>query len=122
MHISHAQMATFEQASWRRFVATLADYLSKDCATLTHACDGATMPRGPELQQAIESLIAAARSFGLTTELGLGQFVIAGLGYSMTFHSIPMVADWLRDPGSSPEQNMQRVINAIVVAESKGGR
>ena len=122
MQSSHARMATFEQASWRRFVDRLADYLCNDCATLTHAFDGTAVPRGATLERTIEDLVAVAKTFGLTTEIGLGQFVMAGIGYSRDFHSIPKVADWLRDPRATPEENMQRVIDAILVAESRKAR
>jgi hypothetical protein len=122
MQITRAQMVAFEQASWRRLASRLATYVSDDCRELTHAYDGTPVPCGVALEQAVEQLIAEARMFGLTTELGLGQFVVAGLGYSMKFHSIPKVAEWLMDPRATPEENMQRVINAILVAEAKAAR
>lgn len=118
MFIIQAQMIAFRKIAKRNFGKRLAEYFDAGYeGKLSHA--GERIPTGSVLEDLIFELITVAESFGLTEELGVGQFVALGLGYSRTFYEIERVAKLLKDPAFTAEQNVQRVLNAVVVAEAR---
>jgi len=118
MIITTAQMSAFKAQASRQFVRRLVDYFGSRFAGRT-AHSGEPVPRGEDLQQWVLELVEVARSFGISKELGVGQFVSLGLGYSREFHRVPRVAAMLSAPGFTPEQNVQRVLDAVLVAEAR---
>lgn len=119
MIITAGQMATFKSSAKLNFAMRLTAYFeSRFSGKLSHS--GETISRGRVLEQEIIDLINAAEGFGISRELGVGQFVSIGLGYSRTFYQIDRVIKMLKDPVFTPEQNIQRVLNAVIVAENRG--
>lgn len=119
MIINAEQMSAFESQALRNFSRRLANYFqSKFSGRLAH--NGVPVPHGEELVRKINELVDIALTFRIIEELGVGQFVALGLGYSDTFYKIPRVAAMLTNGALSPEENIQRVINAVIVAEARG--
>jgi hypothetical protein len=118
MIITTAQMSAFKAQATRQFARRLVDYFeSRFAGRVAHG--GEPVPRGEELQQRVLELVEVARSFGISKELGVAQFVSLGLGYSREFHRLPRVAEMLSAPEFTPEQNVQRVLDAVIVAEAR---
>ncbi len=121
MLITAAQMAVFQAQAPRNFAKRLAAHLEPRFAgQMAHS--GERVPNGAVLFQAILDLVSAAQTFGISSELGVGQFVTIGLGYSRKFYEDDSVASMLQDLASTADQNIQRVLNCILVIESRGNR
>lgn len=118
MMMTAYQMSAFRAQAPRNFSRRLVDYVEAGFAGRS-AHSGEAIPRGRPLEELVNELIEAARSFGISRELGVGQFVALGLGYSRTFHEEPRVVAMLSASAFTPEQNIQRVLNAVIVAEAR---
>ncbi len=118
MIITANQMNAFEAQALRSFEHRLVDYIDTGFAGC-RAHSGEVIPRGDELEARVRELIATAQSFGITAERGVANFAVLGLGYARDFHRVPRVADMLGNKEQSPEQNIQRVLNAVIVAEAR---
>jgi hypothetical protein len=118
MIITANQMTALEPQALRTFERRLVDYIDTGFAGC-RAHSGEIIPRGDELEARVHELIASARSVGITTELGVANFAVLGLGYARDFHHVPRVAEMLANTEQSPEQNIQRVLNAVIVAEAR---
>lgn len=117
MIITAQQMNAFEASAAQTFARRLADYFGTGFAGC-RAHSGEVLPCADALDARVLELMDAARSFGLATELAVAQFVALGLGYAREFHRTPRVAEMLRAPELSPEQNIQRVLDAVIAAEA----
>ncbi len=118
MKITASQMASLKAGAKRNFAQRLTAYYETGFSgKLSHSSE--LIPRGQALEQAIFDLINAAERFGISKELGVGQFVAIGLGYSRNFYEIERVVRMLKDPAFNAERNIQRVLNAVIVAENR---
>jgi len=118
VQITSSQMDAIAEALQGGFVRKLTRYIAQECR-FDRPYDGSEGLAGADLESSVRELIGHARSFGIRTELGQGQFVILGVGYSRGFFRDPRVVAMLRAPEWSPEENVQRVLNAVIVAEAR---
>lgn len=120
MIITQSQMAGMGAAARTTFARRLARHLdARRKAPIAH--DGNPVPTGEALEARVCELIDVAATFGVRTELALGQFVVLGIAYARDFHKLRRVQDLLGDPTRTPEQNVQAVLNAVIAAERRGG-
>jgi hypothetical protein len=118
MIITVSQMTAFKSQARRNFAKRLAAHFEAGYAgQLSHS--GERIPSGTALEQQVLELIAVADGFGISTERGAGQFVVLGLGYSRTFYELPGVVAILAEPAFTAEQNIQRAMNAVILAEAR---
>ncbi len=119
MIITADQMATLKACATQNFAKRLSTYFENNFSgQMSHA--GENISGGQDLDLNILGLIDAAARFGISSELGVGQFVAIGLGYSRRFYENERVAKMLGDPAFGPDQNIQRVLNAVISAEQRG--
>ncbi len=119
MLITRAQMLAMEDAVLNGFVQRVADFVDTRC-DFSRPHDGSVVPaERVERAALVKSLIVRAQGYGIETELGLSLFVIVALGYSREFDGLPAARAMLLDPEFPPDKNMQRVANAVVVAERR---
>lgn len=111
-------MAQLRTAQTEAFARKLARHIeSKN--TLTSAYDGAPVPHGLQLDALVLELLGIARTFDITTELAAGQFVVLGVLYARKFYGEVRVLEILRNKSEIPQARIQRVLNAVIVAESR---
>ncbi len=118
MFITTHQLNGFKAQAPRNFARRLVDHADVECAG-RRACSGEVIPRGDELEARVHELIGIAQSFGIATEMGVAQFVVLGLGYAREFHRTPRVMEMLAATDRSPDQSIQHVLNAVIVAEAR---
>lgn len=118
MQITEFQMAAFRQAGLRQFARRLCGFIEAGFSGRA-ARSGEMIPRGQALEVHVEELIAAANRFNVRSELAVGQFVVLGIAYARDFYENPRVVELLGDPVAGPDRNMQRVLNAVIVAEAR---
>jgi hypothetical protein len=118
MQITEQQAQALRDSAIQRFVKRLTHYVANEC-DFSRPHDGSEALVGEPLAAAIHELVSQARSLGIRTELAAGQFVILGIGYSREFFRDPRIARMLHDEHFSPEENVQRVLNAVIVAEAR---
>ena len=119
MNITADQMSALAAHAPRNFSHRLHIYFNAQFAGRA-AHSGDTIPGGAKLERTINEYVEKAMSFGISNELGVGQFVALGLGYSNEFYEIPRVNAMLTDEEFTPDENIQRVINVVIVAEARG--
>ena len=120
MILTRAQVQALEAASVDHLVHRVGIFIDTQC-DFSHPYDGSPALAGDDRKRAVRDLVGRALGYGIHTERGIVQFVILGLGYSRNFDDIPRVRAMLREPGHAPDENMQRVLNAVVVAEARRG-
>lgn len=118
MIITAAQFEALEAASAEHLVRRIGVFVDTHC-DLSYAYDDSPALAHDDRRDAIRELVGRARGYGIHTERGFVQFAILGLGYSRRFDETPRVQEMLRDPRHLPEENLQRVLNAVVVAEAR---
>lgn len=121
MVITDIQMKALEAAAEENLAYRIGVFLDKNC-DFSNPHDGSPVPLPDERRQLIRKFIRRARVYGISSERGFVQFVILGLGYSRCFDEVPKVQEMLGDPRHAPEENLQRVLNAVVVAEARSDR
>ena len=119
MQITESQMAAFEHAGTHQFARRLCRYIEAGFSGRP-AASGERIPGGEELESRVLELVSVASRFDVRSELAVGQFVVLGIAYARDFHRSPRVAELLGDLAGSPDLNMQRVLNAVIVAEARG--
>lgn len=119
MLITPAQMRILDADVLARFVRRLSDFIDSEC-DFSRPYDGSSVP--PEREERVSlvaELVTRAKGYGIVTERGLAQFVVVGLGYARTFDRHPAVRKMLQDASRTPDENIQCVVNAVVVAEAR---
>ncbi len=118
MQMTQSQMNALDVTAFEGFVRRVLVFVDTEC-DFSRPYDGSCVPQGAARERVVRDLLARARSYGICTELGLVQFVIVGLGYSRTFESLPKVQAMLTHPMRLPDDSIQQVLNAVIVAEAR---
>jgi hypothetical protein len=109
--IRPAQLAAFEPVFLRRFALKLAGLLAARYPDL-----GAGLGEA-ELCAEVEARCRTARSYGLSTEAALGDFVDLSLQLGDRFHQHPAVQSILLAPEISPDQRLRVLLRTLTPSQ-----
>jgi hypothetical protein len=111
LKIRRKQLAALEDVARADFYKRLATYLREELPEETEGLDDAA------LHDLVSESERRASGYGITSEAGLAQFVCMTFIAGPAFDDLPLVRQYLSEPGADAEQRLAELVDDLASEE-----